>query len=300
MELKDVDLNLLLVFHQLLMERRVNAVGEKLGLSQPAVSNALNRLRRLLGDELFLRTAKGMEPTPYAMQLAEPIAYALGTIHTSLNQRSSFDPLSSDRKFTLGMTDIGEIYFMPKLMKLLAEIAPRVSVSTVRNTAVNLRDEMEAGHVDLAVGLLPQLKTAFFQRSLFKQPYVCMFREGHPLDKPKLSLKEFELAEHVAVMSAGTGHAKVDEFIERKGIKRNIKLTVPHFVAVGHILAGTDMIATVPERYAMESAKPFGLKYLRHPLPMPEIGITVFWHAKFHKEPGNQWLRGLLFDAFSD
>lgn len=300
MELKDIDLNLLLVFNQLLLERRVSAVGENLGLSQPAVSNALNRLRRLLGDELFLRTAKGMEPTPYALQLAEPIAYALSTIYSSLNQRSSFDPVSSDRKFRLGMTDIGEIYFMPKLMQMLSEIAPQVSISTVRNTAVNLRDEMEAGHVDLAVGLLPQLKAGFFQRALFKQRYVCMFRAGHALDKPKLSLKEFESAEHVTVVSAGTGHAKVDEFIERKGVRRNIKLSVPHFVAVGHILSSTDMIATVPERYAMECVKPFNLKYVAHPLPMPEIGINVFWHAKFHKEPGNQWLRTLLFNAFAD
>ncbi len=300
MELKDIDLNLLLVFHQLLMERRVNAVAEKLGLSQPAVSNALNRLRRLLGDELFLRTSKGMEPTPYASQLAEPIAYALSTIHNSLNQRATFDPATSDRKFTLGMTDIGEIYFLPKLMDVLARVAPNVSVSTVRNTAVNLRDEMEAGHVDMAMGLLPQLKSGFFQRRLFRQRYVCMFREGHLLDKPKVTLKQFSEAEHVVVVSAGTGHAKVDESIERKGIQRNVKLTVPHFVAVGHILATTDMIATVPERYARECVQPFWLKYVTHPVALPEIGINVFWHAKFHKEPGNQWLRGMVFDAFSD
>lgn len=300
MELKDIDLNLLLVFNQLLMERRVSAVAEKLGLSQPAISNALNRLRRLLGDELFLRTSKGMEPTPYASQLAEPIAYALSTIHNSLNQRATFDPATSDRKFTLGMTDIGEIYFLPKLMDALARAAPNVSISTVRNTAINLRDEMEAGHVDIAMGLLPQLKSGFFQRRLFRQRYVCMFREGHALDKPKVTLKQFSEAEHVVVVSAGTGHAKVDESIERKGIHRNVKLTVPHFVAVGHILSTSDMIATVPERYARECVKPFRLKYVTHPVALPEIGINVFWHAKFHKEPGNQWLRGVVFDAFSD
>lgn len=300
MDLKDIDLNLLLVFHKLLMERRVSAVAEKLELSQPAVSNALNRLRRLLGDELFLRTSKGMEPTPYAAQLAEPIAYALGTIHNSLNQRTTFDPATSNRKFTLGITDIGEIYFLPRLMDRLARIAPEVSVSTVRNTAVNLRDEMESGHVDLAMGLLPQLKSGFFQRRLFRQHYVCMFREGHALDKRKLTLKEFSEAEHVVVVAAGTGHAKVDESLQKKGIRRNIKLTVPHFVAVGHILATSDMIATVPERYATECVKPFRLKYVSHPVPLPEIGINVFWHAKYHREPGNQWLRGVVFDIFSD
>jgi DNA-binding transcriptional LysR family regulator len=300
MELKDVDLNLLLVFHQLLMERRVSAVAEKLGLSQPAVSNALNRLRRLLGDELFLRTSKGMEPTPYANQLAEPIAYALSTIHNSLNQRAIFDPDSSDRKFTIGMTDIGEIHLLPKLMDVLAREAPGVSVSTVRNTAVNLRDEMEAGHVDIAIGLLPQLKSGFFQRRLFGQRYVCMFREGHALDKRKVTLKEFSEAEHVVVIAAGTGHAKVDESIAQKGIRRNVKLTVPHFVAVGHILATSDMIATVPERYAQECVEPFRLKYVPHPVALPEIGINAFWHAKYHKEPGNQWLRNIVFDTFSD
>lgn len=300
MELKDIDLNLLLVFHQLLLERRVSTVAEKLGLSQPAVSNALNRLRRLLGDELFLRTSKGMDPTPYASQLAEPIAYALSTIHNSLNQRATFEPASSDRKFMIGMTDIGEIYFLPKLISTLAMVAPHVTVSTVRNTAVNLRDEMEAGHVDLAMGLLPQLKSGFFQRRLFRQRYVCMFREGHALDKPHITLREFSEAEHVVVMSAGTGHARVDESIEKKGVRRNVKLTVPHFVAVGHILSASDMISTVPERYARECVKPFRLKYQTHPIALPEIGINVFWHAKYHKDPGNQWLRGLVFDTFSD
>src|SRR3978361_1041682 len=109
MELKDVDLNLLLVFHHLLIERRVSVVAEKLGVTQPGVSNALKRLRLLLGDELFLRTSRGMEPTPYATQLAEPIGSALSTIHNSLNEVSSFDPAGSKRKFTIGMTDIGEV-----------------------------------------------------------------------------------------------------------------------------------------------------------------------------------------------
>src|SRR5512132_2634973 len=143
MELKDIDLNLLLVFNQMLKEKRVSAVGENLGLSQPAISNALARLRRLLGDELFLRTPRGMEPTPFALELAEPVAYAMGALHTALNQQSVFEPVTSTRGFTLAMTDIGEIYFMPALMDLLSRTAPGVTISTVRNTAVNLRDDME-------------------------------------------------------------------------------------------------------------------------------------------------------------
>ena len=304
MELKNIDLNLLLVFHQLLAERRVSKVAANLGMTQPGVSNALKRLRVALGDELFVRTAKGMEPTPYAAQLGEPIGYALSTIFDTLNEGVRFDPVSSDRKFKIGMTDIGEAYFLPLLMAALREQAPGVSISTVRNNAVNLQDEMEAGHIDLAIGLLPQLKSGYFQRKLFHQRYVCMFREGHPLDKSSdkagITVDEFERAEHVLVVSSGTGHAIVDQTIERLGIQRKVSLTVPHFVAVGHILSASSMIATVPERYAMACVKPFGLKYVTHPLSLPEVNINIFWHARFNKEPANQWLRRLIFERFAE
>ena len=300
MNLKDVDLNLLVVFNQLLIERGVSKVADSLGLSQPAVSNALARLRKLTGDTLFLRTTKGMEPTPFAQQLAEPIAYALGLIHSAVNQRTSFDPATAKRSFTVGMTDIGEIYFLPKLLEELAKVASGVTMSTVRNTSVNLRDEMEAGHIDLAIGLLPQLKAGFFQRRLFRQRYVCMFRRGHGLDKRKVSLVEFSSANHVVVVSEGTGHGKVDELMERSGVVRNVRLTVPHFVAVGHILQHSDMVATVPERLAQALVGPFGLAYVKHPASLPEIAINLFWHAKYHKDPANEWLRSLVFRLHAD
>lgn len=301
MDLKDVDLNLLVIFQQLLQERRVSAVAANLGLTQPTVSNALNRLRRQLGDELFLRTSRGMEPTAYAMQLAEPISYALSSIHETLNQRTRFDPANSQRKFNIGMNDIGEIYFLPTLMKILAEIAPGISFSTIRTTGASLADDMEAGRVDLAVGWLPHLKSGFFQRRLFVHGHVCMFRTGHPLDKKKALTREaYEAADHVVVSAAGTGHATVDASIEKLGIRRKAVLTVPHFVAVGHILSTTDMIATVPERFARHCVAPFGLRYVDLPLRLPEIGVNLFWHSRFHKEPGNQWLRSVIFDHFSD
>jgi len=299
MELRDIDLNLLVVFNELIVERRVNAVAQSLGITQPAVSNALARLRRHLGDELFLRTSKGMEPTPFAARLAEPVAYALGMLQTALNHRTSFDPATSSRTFVLAMTDIGEIYFLPPLMNLMARIAPSVCVSTVRNAAGNLKDEMEAGRVDLALGLLPDLKAGFFQRRLFCHRYVCLFRKGHPLDKRQMTLAEFSNADHVVVIAAGTGHSRVDAMLEDSGIRRSIRLRVPHFVAIGHILRETDMIATVPERFAYRCAEPFGLSYVPHPAKLPEIAINQFWHARFHREPGNQWLRGVLSDQFS-
>ena len=300
MELKDIDLNLLVVFNRLLLDRRVSKVAENLGLSQPAVSNALARLRKLTGDTLFLRTTRGMEPTPFAQQLDEPVAYALGMIHSAINQKTSFDPATAKRAFTVGMTDIGEIYFLPKLMEELGRVAPGVTMSTVRNTSVNLKEEMEAGHIDLALGFLPHLKAGFFQRRLFKQRYVCMFRKGHVLDKRKVSLAEFSSAAHLVVISAGTGHGKVDEMLERSGVLRNVRLTIPHFVSVGHILRQSDMVATVPERLAQAVAGLFDLTYVTHPATLPEIAINMFWHAKFHKDPANEWLRRLIFRLHSD
>lgn len=301
MELRDLDLNLLLVFDRLLKDKRVSDVAGSLGVSQPAISNALARLRRLLGDELFLRTPRGMEPTPFASELAEPVAYALGALHTALNQRLVFDPAASTRRFTIAMTDIGEIYFTPPLMDWLSRAAPGVTISTVRNTAVNLHDEMEAGRVDLAIGLLPRLKTGIFQRRLFLQRYVCIFAGEHPLARKRsLSLKDFCGADHVLVKAEGTGHGRADDAMAAQGITRRVRLTVPHFVAVGHILRSTRMIATVPERLAQRIAEPFGLVWRAHPVALPEIAINMVWHAKFQRDAGNQWLRAALFDKFVD
>lgn len=299
MDLEEVDLNLLIVFRQMLIEKRVSKVAENLGLTQPAISNALARLRKLLGDELFTRTPQGMEPTPYAEQLAESVTYALGMIHSALNQKSGFDPATARRAFTVGMTDIGEIWFLPRLVDALVRAAPNVSISTVRNTSVNLKDEMEAAKVDMALGLLPQLKAGFFQRRILQTRYVCLMRKGHPLNKGRITLQEFSAAEHVSVVAQGTGHGQVDDVMQRSGIQRRVRLTVPHFTAVAHIVQTTDLLATVPEPLAQRIAEPFGLAYLTHPAKLPEVAINLFWHARVHKDPANVWLRNLIFEQFA-
>lgn len=298
MELSEIDLNLLVLFNHLMVERRVSKVAENMGLTQPAVSNALAKLRRIFGDELFLRTPGGMVPTPFAEQLGEPVGYALGMIHSGLNQRAEFVPATLKRTITLGMTDIGEIVFLPALLERICREAPGVTLNTVRNHATNLRDDMEAGKVDLAIGLLPQLKAGFFQRRLFSQRYVCLFRKGHTLDRPKLTLADYKTAEHLVIVAAGTGHGKVDELIQKAGIERVVRLRVPHFVSVGHILQSTALVATVPERLAFKLTTPFGLTLRTHPVKLPEAPINVFWHAKVHREPANQWLRRIVFELF--
>ena len=299
MELRDLDLNLLVVFNQLLVDRRVSTAAESLGLTQPAVSNALKRLRTALQDDLFVRTYQGMEPTPYAAQLAEPVALAMRTLREALHHQERFDPLTSERTFTLAMTDIGEIYFMPRLMDALTCQAPRCVISTVRDSSVSLVQALQDGTVDLAVGLLPNLQAGFFQRRLFHNRYVCLCRKDHPATREPLTLERFCAYGHVRVIAASTGHGEVDTHMTRAGIRRDIRLEVPHFVAVGHILQRTDLLATVPERFADCCVEPFGLTALPHPVALPEIAINMFWHAKYHKDPANRWLRQLMFELFS-
>ncbi len=300
MELKDVDLNLLVVFDNLLRQGTVSGAAKTLNLSQPAVSNALARLRTLFGDPLFVRSSKGMLPTPLAEELAEPVAYALESLQAALSHKVSFDPLRSVRAFRIAMTDIGEVHFIPPLMGALGDRAPGVTVTTVRNTAVDLAAEMSQGKIDLAVGHLPELGTAFFQRRLFRQRYVCLFRPGHAMDKKTVSMRDFEAAEHIVVTAAGTGHAQVDEILAQHGVQRKIRLRVPHFVALADIIATTDLVATVTWTFAERCAKYFGLRYVKNPFALPEIQINLFWHARYHRDPANQWLRDQFVGLFSD
>lgn len=300
--LQDIDLNLLVVFQLMYRERKTSTVAEILGLTQPAVSNAIARLRKVLGDDLFLRTARGMEPTPFADSIAEPVLYALSTLENSVNVRDAFDPATSTRTFRVAMTDIGEIYFLPRLMARLARIAPGIGLSTVRNASVNLKQEMETGGIDLAIGLLPQLLGGFFQRSLFTQPYVCLMRRNHPLlaGGKTFDRAAFEAAEHGLVVSEGTGHGQLEVALKKSGIDRIVRLGLPHFVAVPYIMRTTDLVFSVPEKLAESVTDLFDLVAFPHPVPLPDISINLFWHRRYHLDAGNQWLRGLLFEMFSE
>lgn len=301
MDIARLDLNLLVVFHQLLLQKRVSAVAQTLGMSQPAVSSALGRLRATLGDELFLRTQGGMEPTPYALQLAEPVALALGGLQQALNVRAAFDPASSSRNFTIAMSDVGEMYFLPVLVDELAAIAPGVTLQVVSVTHPSLKEDMATGRIDLAMGLLPQLQAGFYQQVLFEQPYVCLMRKTHPLaDRAQWSLKAFTEAEHVRVVAAGTGHGRVDVALEKKKLRRRFRLTVAHYVALGDVLKHANLIATVPERFADRILKPFDLVKRELPIAIDRSAIHQFWHARLHRDPGHQWLRQHISKRFGD
>ena len=300
LEPKDIDLNLLVVFHEVFQERQISSVAKKLGLSQPAVSNALARLRKNFDDELFVRTSLGMQPTPLALQLSEPIAVALVSITQALNQYEIFDAMVSKRHFKIAMTDVGELYFMPKLIELCRQLAPQIKLSTVRASSIDIKTEMETGRVDLAISAFDEISGALFQRRLFKQNYVCMFRQGHPLASASISTKDFLAAQHLIIASMESPYDKINQSLEKAGIKASAHFTVPHFVAVPYIISSTDLLVTVPQKLAESFAAPFKLQYVKPPLRLPSLQTNVFWHRRFGQDEGNQWLRNLIALQFAE
>ncbi|MEB0137404.1 MULTISPECIES: LysR family transcriptional regulator [unclassified Undibacterium] len=298
LEAKDIDLNLLVVFQEIFQHRQISSVARRLGLSQPAVSNALARLRRSIGDELFVRTAAGMQPTARAEQLADAVALALTGITGALNAAPGFDAAASRRRFTIAMTDVGEVYFMPVLAEYLHCVAPQIQIATVRASSIDLRTEMEAGRVDLAIGAFDHLSQAWYQRRLFAQHYVCMYRSAHPLAAATLSLADFTAARHLIVDSREEPYVRINQALQKAGISAAAHLQVPHFVAVPYIVSRSDLLVTVPHKLAERAAAPFDLLYSAAPLPLPELETHMFWHRRYHQDHGNQWLRSFVCEHF--
>jgi DNA-binding transcriptional LysR family regulator len=299
-DIVDIDLNLLVVFHQMFQARHVSTVAKRLGVAQPTVSNALARLRRTFGDELFVRTAQGMQPTPYAQQISEPIAYALASVTQALNQEERFDPASSERRFVIAMTDVGEVHFMPALVERCGRIAPHVGISSVRASAVDWQQEMETGQIDLAIGAFADVAQSLYHRRLFSQNYVTMFRKGHRFGERKVDLKEFLGAQHLFVTSRESPYDQINARLEKAGIARSVHFQVPHFTAVPYIISATDMVVTVPSKLAEQACGPFGLSFIQPPLRLPALHTNIFWHRRYNQDTGNQWLRGLIAECFKE
>jgi DNA-binding transcriptional LysR family regulator len=299
-EPNSIDLNLLLVYQEVYRARQISGAAKRLGLTQSAVSNALARLRRTFGDELFVRTAQGMQPTPFAEQLAEPVGAALAQVELALNQRSGFEAASSTRRFSVAMSDVGEVYFMPALIERCRSVAPHVRISSVRAGSIAFKEELESGRVDLAIGAFDDVSEALYQRLLFRQPYVSMFRSRHPLASGEVTLERFVAAEHLLVDSADSPYERINQLLEKAGIGAATRFRVPHFTAVPYIVSAGDLVVTVPQKLAQRASAPFGLVWIAPPLALPSLQTNVFWHRRFNQDPGNQWLRGLVVDTFAE
>ncbi|GAB1575944.1 LysR family transcriptional regulator [Bordetella petrii] len=298
-ELRNLDLNLLVVFQHLLEERNISAVARRLDLSQPAVSNALRRLRAALGDDLFVRTPQGMQPTPQAERLGGPVGEALALLSHTLDATHDFRPAASQRRFRIAMSDVGEIHFMPQLMEQCARRAPGVRIDSLRLLGADLRREMDAGRVDLAIGAFEDLGSGIMQRMLFRQGYATLFRRGHPTAHEGMGLKAFRAERHL-VVSRAAPYGQVNQSLEKAGVALDAHFSVPHFAAVPYIVGSTDLLATVPRKLAASAAPHFQLGMLTPPVRVPALQTNLYWHRRFHRDSGNQWLRGVVIETFAD
>jgi DNA-binding transcriptional LysR family regulator len=294
--LQDVDLNLLRAFDAVLQERSVTGAASRLGLTQPAVSNALARLRNLFGDPLFVRTASGMDATPFARELGEPVRQALALLESALAHGPGFDPSSSSRAFRFYMSDLGQIEFLPPLIERVQRVAPGVRLEAVAIDVEDIGAALASGTLDLAVGFLPGLGPPVHRLQLFRDPYMCLMREDHPIRN--LTRKSFLAAAHALVSYRG-GHRVIEEALERAGLARRIALRVPHFTVVPMVLERTDLILVLPERVARVFQRRGGFRYVPPPVPIPPADVGVFWHERFDADPGNRWLREQLLELFA-
>jgi len=295
MNVRDVDLNLLRVFDAVLREHGVTPAAAGLGLTQPAVSNALARLRGQFGDRLFVRTPGGMDATPFARELAEPVRQALALIDAALAHGPGFDPGSTTRAFRFYMSDLGQIEFLPPLIERVQRAAPGVRLEAVALEVDDIADALATGALDLAVGFLPGLGPPVRRRALFRDPYLCLMRADHPIKA--LTRRKFQEASHALVTYKG-GHRVVEEALERAGLARRIALRLPHFTVVPMVLERTDLLCTLPARVARVFERRGGLKSLAPPVPIPPADVAVHWHERFEADPGNRWLREQVSELF--
>lgn len=290
MNLRTFDLNLLHVLVAVYNEKNVSRAAEAVGLSQPAASNALLRLRRTCNDPLFVRTTRGMEPTALAHSLIGPVREALELLHGSLGQPLTFEPKKAVRTFKLLMSDAGESSVLPPLMEVIEAEAPSVSIDALRIPHNQYVEVLESGGADLAIGNLPFLDAGFHQGDLFTDPYCCIARRGHIASRRRLTLAQFLAAKHVSI-ATGNADELVDAALRRTRSRRTIKLRVTHYHVAIDIVAKTDLLAVVPQNTVRDVDT---VSRLALPFEVIPAKVRQFWHRTAHSDPGNRWLRSVL------
>lgn len=301
MDINKIDLNLLKVFDAIRVTGSVSSGAKLIGLSQPAMSAALAKMREQFHDPLFVRTAGGMVPTARGSELIEPIERILNAIKQDLLHVEGFNPIASDRTFVLSMSDIGEMVFLPKLLKHLASAAPSVRVKVVSLSPDRLEPALEKGIVDLAVGYFPDLaKNQFFQQRLFRHPFASIVRTDHPEIGDSLTMEQFLKIPHAIVSSTGRSQEIFDRLLEKQGLKRNVVLTVPHFMSVPFIVASSDLIVTLPRAVATSFSKLTKVKVLSPPMETPLFDLKQHWHERYHLDSANQWMREQIYELFRE
>lgn len=291
-----IDLNLLVAFDALLTERSVTRAAARVGLGQSAMSHNLARLRALFDDELLTRGPDGMRATPRALALVDPVRVALAQIESLVSRDQTFDPGTAERLFRVGLPDSIEVLLGPALLALLCKEAPGVRVRLYSTDRLQLLDELDADRLDLGIGIgtFPAGRTHHKRRLLATDTYLCMFSAERVGLQPPITLADYVRLPHVLTSLRQGERGVVDEALGKLGLERTVVLTTPRFVAVPFLVAGAPVITTMHAKLARFFAAALGLSLSPAPLELPEVSISLLWHASYDHDPAHLWLRRMV------
>jgi DNA-binding transcriptional LysR family regulator len=296
-----IDPKLLRLLDLLYTTRSVTLSAQNLGQSQPTVSIWLAKLRMQLADPLFVRTSEGMVPTPRAESLITPVREVLETLRRLSDVATPFEAASAQRRFAICMTDASHITLLPNLLAHVRALGNGLSLSANRIDA-QLADTLQSGAADLALGYLPWLDTGFYQQTLYEQDWICLINAKHPrvsdATPEHWNLDVYQAEAHIGI-SPGTSYQLLDTQVVAMQIKRQIRLELPGFLGLSAILSSSDLIATLPRQIGETLARTAGLRTLPCPFEVPGFTVKQYWHARYHNDAANGWLRSVCANLFT-
>lgn len=290
-----MDLNLVRVFVAIYETGSVTAASERLFITQPTVSYSLAKLREALNDPLFVRTRDGMAPTLCAKQAYERFSLALVHIDGAVGMTRKFVPELSERRFRVAMSDIGELIFLPPLLKKLTAIAPQIELEVVETKVEDAPGWLASGKVDAAVGNLPTICDVTRNAHLFDEHYVCLMRKEHPAARAPLTREAFVAARHAFVSSSFFGHKQVEDVLRQLGVK--VALQIPHFTILPRLISISDLMVVLPSRVAALFESYGGLRTMAVPIDLPRIEVRLHWHPRHEGHAAQQWFLDVLTEA---
>jgi DNA-binding transcriptional LysR family regulator len=294
MNIAAINLNLLPVLDALLFERSVSRAGARLGLSQPAVSNALGQLRALLGDPLLVRRGGGMVPTERALALAHPVRAALLAVEQTLAPPAAFDPATATRDFVIVTNDFVAFAMLPRLLARLQREAPGVRLHVRAFQEHVVPPDLARGDADLVLGFGRALPPGHDAVDLFKDRFVFVARKGHPAVPGRITLAAYTKLAHVVVSHDPNARGIVDDALAERGLSRHVVLRLSHFLLVPPVVASTNYVAALSERVARPMARGLPLQLLKMPLEVPTASVRMIWHERTAASPAHAWLRGVV------
>jgi DNA-binding transcriptional LysR family regulator len=297
MHISRVDLNLFTVFDAIYTEGSVTRASHKLNLTQPAISHALGRLRQMFNDPLFVRQGHAMVSTPLARNIIEPIRRSLRGLEVTLNGLDSFDPDTTSKRFNIALRDVLEATVLPPLMQRVRQRAPLVDIAASQVERRELEGELAAGTLDGAIDVLLPLPSEIMHTRIYQDSTVVVARKGHPAIDGGLDIDTYLKQDHILASSRRRGPGLEDFELSRFGLERHIRLRCQHYFAACRVVSQTDMILTMPGRYASIANKQFGNQILPFPLEVPAFDVFLYWHANVDNDPANRWFREQVMES---